>query len=382
MYTQLKSCWLWIGLISLFLACPALRAEEVRYEISYPDLPGYVTLTCDLHMHSVFSDGVVWPTVRVNEGWRQGLDLIAISDHIEHLPHKKDVKINLNRSFDIASNAAEMHGLLFARGAEITRDTPPGHFNAIFTSDNEKLKVPDFVEAVKQANEQGAFVFWNHQGWKGFEKGKWLDVHTEIYEKKWLHGMEVCNGDSYYPDAHRWCLEKNLTMLGNSDIHEPDLRLKSESANHRTMTLVFAKERTLPAMKDALMQGRTAVWQKDRLIGKKEYLEPLFKECVRLKGEPAWGKKAVWLQFENQCSMDIQLKKTEGNGPAEIKLPACSTSLVKLDAESDVKSLKMKYTVDNFLIEPDMNLTATFELNKKSPESNTAEASTPKDTNL
>ena len=25
-------------------------------------------------MHTVFSDGVVWPSVRVEEAWREGLD--------------------------------------------------------------------------------------------------------------------------------------------------------------------------------------------------------------------------------------------------------------------------------------------------------------------
>jgi hypothetical protein len=375
MKVSMKSCWFWIGLI--ILACSGLRAGEVRQEVQFPNLPGYVTLACDLHMHTVFSDGVVWPTVRVNEGWRQGLDLISLSDHIEHLPHKKDMKIKLNRSFELASASAADHGLLIARGAEITRDTPPGHFNAIFTSDNEKLNVPDFVEAVKQANEQGAFVFWNHQGWKGSEKGKWLDVHTKIYENKWLHGMEVCNGDSYFPDAHRWCLEKNLTMLGNSDIHEPDLRQKSEPANHRTMTLVFSKERTLPAMKEALLQGRTAVWWKEQVIGKKEYLEPLFKESVHLLGEPVWREKAVWLQFENRSNVDLQLKKTAGDGPAEIKLPAISTSLVKIEATPEMKSLNLQYTVANFIIEPEKGLPVAFEVNKKTATAKTAENTEP-----
>ena len=46
-------------------------------------------------------------------------------------------------------------GLLFPKGAEITRDTPPGHFNAIFPSDVRPLDTPDFVGAIKRANEQG-----------------------------------------------------------------------------------------------------------------------------------------------------------------------------------------------------------------------------------
>ncbi len=106
-----------------------------------------------------------------------------------------------------------------------------------FLDSVKPLDTPEFVDSIEAANKQGAFVFWNHQGWQGEEKGKWLDVHTEIYEKKWLHGMEVANDDDYYPTAHKWCVEKGLTMLGNSDIHQPDLRKESLPDDHRPLTL-------------------------------------------------------------------------------------------------------------------------------------------------
>ena len=37
-----------------------------------PDIPGYVTLKCDFHTHTVFSDGNVWPTIRVQEAFKEG----------------------------------------------------------------------------------------------------------------------------------------------------------------------------------------------------------------------------------------------------------------------------------------------------------------------
>ena len=57
-----------------------------RNEIQVPDLDGYTTLKCDFHMHSVFSDGLVWPTVRVDEAYRDGLDAISLTEHIEVPP--------------------------------------------------------------------------------------------------------------------------------------------------------------------------------------------------------------------------------------------------------------------------------------------------------
>ena len=42
-------------------------------------------------MHSVFSDGSVWPDIRVQEAIRDGLDVIATTEHIEYQPWKDDI---------------------------------------------------------------------------------------------------------------------------------------------------------------------------------------------------------------------------------------------------------------------------------------------------
>ncbi len=65
---------------------------QTRHEIDIPDLKGYQTLKCDFHIHTVFSDGLVWPTVRVDEAYREGLDAIALTEHIEYRPHQKDIQ--------------------------------------------------------------------------------------------------------------------------------------------------------------------------------------------------------------------------------------------------------------------------------------------------
>jgi len=79
--------------------------------IRFPDVPGYKTLTCDLHMHTVFSDGAVWPIIRVDEAMRDGLDVIAITEHLEYQPHKEDIpNPDRNRSHVVASNRAQQSG--------------------------------------------------------------------------------------------------------------------------------------------------------------------------------------------------------------------------------------------------------------------------------
>lgn len=343
-----------------FNAASAIGAAEARYDIEFPNLPDYQILKCDFHMHTVFSDGQVWPTVRVYEAWREGLDAIAITDHIEYQPHKDDVPTKHGRSFELAEQSAAEYGLLFIKAAEITRDTPPGHFNALFLSDVPALETPEFLDAVKRSNDQKGFVFWNHQGWKGEEKGKWFDVHETMFQNKLFHGMEVCNGETYYPTAHGWCLDKNLTMLGTSDIHTPDLRTRNTANDHRTMTLVFSKERTLAALKESLFAGRTAVWHKDLLIGRQEWLEPLFNVCVRIESPTNRTDKFIWVPIRNTCEADIRLERNGDAGPTQITLPATATTLVRFDAS--VASAELRYMATNFWIGPNRGLPVTLHL--------------------
>jgi hypothetical protein len=332
---------------------------EVRRDIGFPNLPGYVTLACDLHMHTVFSDGKVWPTVRVNEVWRQGLDVMAVTDHIEYHPNKADLPTQHNRPYEIVEGPAKAHGLVLIKGAEITRDTPPGHFNALFLTDIPALDTPDFLDAIKQANQQNAFVFWNHQGWKGEEKGQWLDVHTTMFENHWFKGMEVANGDEYYPSAHQWCLDKKLTMMGNTDIHDPDLRKESLSADHRTMTLVLANDRTAAGVREALEAGRTIVWFKEQLIGREELLRPFFDACIQVKKPNVRSKTIAMVEVQNNSPVDISFEPSAESQLKPFVLPARSTALLKLPVKG-AQPVAVKYTARNFLVAPGQGLSVTL----------------------
>ncbi len=348
-----------IGLLWFSLVL-AVQAQEVRQEIRFPDLPGYQTLVCDLHMHTVFSDGSVWPPIRAKEAWRQGLHVIAITDHIEYQPHKDDLPTKHNRPYELLGGEAASRDILLIRGAEITRDTPPGHFNAIFLKDVAALDHPDLMEVFRRAAEQGAFIFWNHPGWQGPEKGRWGEVQTALYEKKWLHGIEIANGETYYEEAHGYAMEKNLTLIGNSDIHEPDLRKKNTAADHRTCTLVFAKEKNLPAVEEALRAGRTLVWYKDQLIGREEWLRPMFEACVQVLPPHHRVKNAVFVHIRNRSEVDIRLERTGGPGPAQLLLPAGTVSLLKIGTADPAKPIRLEYTASNFLVAPKKSLAVTL----------------------
>jgi hypothetical protein len=334
---------------------------QVRREIRVPDIPGYRTLKCDFHMHTVFSDGLVWPTVRVDEAWQEGLDAIAITDHIEYQPHKKDVPTNHNRSYEIALPRAKERGILLVHAAEITRETPPGHFNALFLDDIQPLDTKDLLNCMAAADKQGAFIWWNHPDWIPDKKG-WFDIHTTLYEKKYLRGIEVVNGRSYYPTVHQWALDKNLTMLGNTDMHQPAGSAQMPPGGHRPMTFVFAKDKSIPAIKEALIDGRTAIWFEDKIIGRKEYAQALFKAAVRITDVDDEDRKAIRFTIRNDSDLPVELQRVGRRGPKEVKLPPNSSTRITIDAKSANAPIELTYRADTFLIAPEKGLPVTLAL--------------------
>jgi hypothetical protein len=205
------------------------------------------------------------------------------------------------------------------------------------------------------SNDQDAFVFWNHPDWKEEHKG-WFDVHDTLYENKWIHGIEVANGGGYHLNGHKWGLEKNLTMLGTSDMHGPSLITETTPENHRTMTLLFVKERTPEALKEALIKGRTAVWFKNQLIAKEDFLEAIFAASVKVIDVYKRGDRKVFLEVANKCDLNIKLQRTGMVGPEAVILPAMETTTIKLRVQEDIKNIELPYVASNMLIAPEKGL--------------------------
>lgn len=364
-------------IVAIFCFLPLIESaaqNRIRTEVDIPGVPGYVTIKCDFHMHSVFSDGTVWPTVRAEEIWREGLDAFALTDHIEYLPHERDMRIDFNRSYEIASGTASTLDVMIVRAAEITRKMPPGHFNALFLKDVKSLHTEKYQDAFQAAIDQGAFIFWNHPGWTGQQPdgiSRWYPEHTELYEKGWLHGIEIVNGRTYYPEAHRWCLEKNLTMLGNSDIHDPtSFEYDLVNGDHRPMTLVFARGKNINALKEALFARRTVVYSGHMLIGIEKFLKPIFDQSVEIKNPEVeiYGNGRVYLQIHNnsEISYELQAEKElpQLAFPKSITLFGNKTVLLPLRSKSDTlsgeKSIFLSYRVNNLLIAPGEGLPIQF----------------------
>lgn len=351
--------------ISILSMLAVTASAAPRREIQFPDIPGYKTIICDFHTHTVFSDGLVWPTVRMDEAWREGIDAIAVTDHIEYQPHSEYVSTDHNASYEVAMPAAQSNKIMLIKGTEITRGTPPGHFNAVFINDVDPIDTGEFMDAVQAATEQGGFVFWNHPGWKGPELGQWKKVHQTLYENKWLGGVEVLNGTQYYAPAHEWCLEKGLAMLGNSDVHRPSMHKSTETGDHRALTLVFAKEFTQDAIKEALNAARSAAWDQNRIIGREEHLAPLFNASVQVF-PPHYGyEEHLWVEMKNNSHQTYELKRTGDMGPRIITLEADASIIVRLESGEENGEIILEYTVENVLIAPNKGLPVTLTIPRK-----------------
>ncbi len=354
-------------IIVLLVLSSGLLNAQARRIINIPDINGYKTLKCDLHMHTVFSDGTVWPTVRIEEAWNEGLDAISITDHIEYRPHSIDVVADHNRSYDLAKPLADQSDILLIKGTEITRSMPPGHLNALFISNANLLELEDVQAAVKEARDQGAFIFWNHPCWDAQQPDSvlWWDEHSYFFENDMLHGIEVYNWE-FCPEAMDWANEKNLTMLGNSDVHGP----MDVNDGHRPLTLVFAKSRTIGGIKEALFAKRTAVYFDNTIAGRSEFLEPLFFESLEYKNTPLKlrNKESKVINITNNSDVDYELELVQPgvgfDAPETITLKAHHVSALSLSGNSDevanTNNLDVYYRVNNMLTGVDDQLVITF----------------------
>jgi len=260
---------------------------EATRAIEFPDIPGYVTLKCDLHMHTVLSDGSVWASVRVREALMDGLDAISITDHLEYQPKKEDIPHpDRMRGYELALESAEGTGLLVIPGTEITRSMPTGHFNAIFVKDANKLNQKDVLEVFREAKKQGALVFWNHPHWtaqKPNAVAALTDMHLKLLSEGLFAGIEIYNSSTYSDEALEIAREHQLAILGNSDVHGPiDWGYDVSKGEHRPVTLVFATEKSVDAMKKAMEEQKTAVWFKNTLVGDAQFLSPLVEQSLEI----------------------------------------------------------------------------------------------------
>ena len=348
-----------------------------RKIIRIPDIPGYRTLKCDFHTHTVFSDGTVWPTIRVEEAWREGLDAISVTDHIEYRPHSKDIEADHNRSYEIAEPLAKNLGIILIKGAEITRSMPPGHFNALFIRNANLLERDNVFDAIREARDQGAFIIWNHPGWKAQQPDTtlWWEEHTRLLQNNMLHGIEVFNYNEYYPEAVNWAKDKKLAPVASSDIHEPIGQAYDVVNRHRPMTLVFSRSRTEGGIREALFNRRTIAYFNNTLAGSPALMERLFFASLNINPAPGTLTNGDSRRIEvlNNSDIDYELELVQPgigfDATSSIMLKSQMISVIEVTGNSDevaeMPELNIYYKIKNMMVSSTDNLVVTLTIRNK-----------------
>jgi hypothetical protein len=350
--------------------------------IEFPDTDEYQTLVVDLHTHTVFSDGHVWPKIRVEEALRDGLDAYAVTEHLEWQPHLADIAHpDRNRAYQESVAAAEGSDLIVISGSEITRREPAGHMNAVFVQDaNALLQVgtppadpgdtlghflaasewpPE--QAVMTANTQGAFVFWNHPYYTRIYPNaiaRMTDFHRALVEKGQLHGIEVANGNTYSEEAFQLALDHDLALIGVSDVHDLiDWNYRPEAGGHRPVNLVFTKERSAEAIKEALFAHRTVIWFKNLLIGREPELIPLLGASLNItEARYRPNLEIISLTLENNSDANLVLHNRSTYTFLEqadyIRVPAHGSTRVTVRPGVVIDTLELDFEVVTALIAP------------------------------
>ena len=301
-----------------------------RKEIVIPQVNGYTVYKVDLHNHTLFSDGKVTPEWRVEEAWQDGLDALAITDHIENRPYviripkyldgvevkvekEKDITVDLNASVELAKVQARKLNMLLIPGSEISRPYKTvGHLNALFTTDNNAIPAKDPLQALRNAKAQGALVQFNHPG-TGRTSLDLTDFEINAYKEGLIDGIEIFNNNGFYPKAIDRALEKGLFMSANTDVHLTTDVAYAEAVLPRNMTLILAKEKTLDAMKEALLAHRTIAYSFDMMAGEESLLKALFNACVSIEFIRIDSKGRKIYNMTNMSSLPFAVTFNDSN---------------------------------------------------------------------
>lgn len=357
-------------LLLLLLFSAGLTAQQHDHThdrtIHFPDTKDHLTLVVDLHTHSVFSDGSVWPDIRIEEAVRDGLDALSFTEHLEYQPHGDDLPHpDRNRATEIGTELAKPHDLLIIPGAEITRSMPPGHANALFIQDANKLRVEDPMEAFGEAKRQGAFVFWNHPNWIAQRKdgvATMTDMHRTLIANDMLHGIEVVNDLTISKEALALAIEYDLTIMGTSDVHGlVDWQYHVHEGGHRPVTLVLAAARTQDAVKEALRAGRTVAYFEQTLVGLEANLRPLI-EATLTAGDAAYqGPSSVLeVSLKNDGDCELLLENISAYSLQSdlglVRVPAHSTVKISVMTLRQQAETELRFKVLNAVTGPEERL--------------------------
>lgn len=358
-----------------------------RDRILFPEVEGHQVLKGEFHIHTLYSDGQVTPEVRVYEAWRDGLDVLAITDHPEYL--NVAFPDDRGRAYERAKQLAAQLDLLLIHSVEVTtgstssaslRPARNSDYTAHFISDESTLS-GDYPSVFKSASQdQRGILVWAHP------HTEWVPEARGLLKSGRLDGIEIKNtqvgnrlgtqfslGTWFYPQVMDWCLENNLAVFAVSDAHWPiDLIIDRSKGERRPMTLLLSKGRDLQSVYEAIKQRRTLAYFNEMIWGSERWLKPVAEASLQLRSpEPADRSEFSmrYLSVENRSSVpfvvrfslneadgsisfNAGLSSLPGSVPKTMRLAPDSTTLVPFTLKKNrdrSRPLEIQLTVTNLL---------------------------------
>lgn len=225
---------------------------------------GYEVLAGDFHVHSFpFSWGTLSPWDTVLEARRQRLDVVAMT------PHNHVWVAKLGRWFSRVTG-----GPTVLVGEEIV--SVPYHLIAVGITDAISERQPA-ASAIAEVHRQGGVAIAAHP-----YEPYWPAYDAEALRT--LDGAEVVRpeaqgNEKLAAELRAFFGRASMTAIGSSDYH-------GESRLGYSRTYVFARDRTEREILNALLEGRTVVYDRDRAYGDPALIDLAAKDGTLDRGVP------------------------------------------------------------------------------------------------
>ncbi len=305
-----------IGLVVIMLFTTMLAGVSccganapVRHD--FPRVGPYEVITGDFHMHTTHSDGKLNTRERVEESYRWGYDVIAVTDH---------GKMGGCR---VAKYVGEQLGMIVITGYE---SGVAGKEHLVVLNVPADLPIRDahhwaekpgetkayYRDELKKIADAGGLVIYPHPhvGYRecvlwGVKQGiiQGIEYKNGVVGKGW-NTIED-HGTWWYPHAVDFALKHNLAIFANSDVHA------NRAPDTSPVTLLLVTERTNKGVMDAIKARRTAAWFNGMLWGRADLLTDLLVASVVAK------KAAGGVEIENLSP--IGLSGTAGSSVIDLK---------------------------------------------------------------
>ncbi|MDQ4100400.1 MAG: CehA/McbA family metallohydrolase [Chloroflexota bacterium] len=205
----------------------------------FDERPG-VWLRCAFHAHTTESDGWLSPAMLRRFHAIAGYDVLAITDHDRYTPAPNgDDTLLLLGGVELSLKAPASGGPLDLLGLGVT-ELPPA------------TPETSLADAARAINAAGGLAFVAHPVWSGLRTEELDDfgdvTGIEIFnagcEMEGGRGHAHAHWDIWLTKGHR------LTAIATDDLHTPGFE------SFLGWTMVHAREKSRPAVLDALRDGR------------------------------------------------------------------------------------------------------------------------------